>query len=50
MKRAFLIITFGLIAASPSFAALRCGSRIVSEGDTRDEVAAKCGEPTDVSC
>jgi hypothetical protein len=48
MKRAALVIAFGLLAASPSFAALRCGSKIVSEGDTRDEVAAKCGEPTDV--
>jgi hypothetical protein len=34
--------------ASPSFAAFRCGTKLVSEGDTRSEVAAKCGEPDDV--
>lgn len=26
----------------------RCGSRLVHEGDTRAEVVAKCGDPTDV--
>jgi hypothetical protein len=47
MKRSALIIVFGLLAASPAFA-FRCGTKIVSEGDTRGEVAAKCGEPDDV--
>jgi hypothetical protein len=27
--------------------ALRCGNLLVSEGDIRSEVFAKCGEPTD---
>jgi hypothetical protein len=35
------------MAAAPAHA-FRCGSRIVSEGDTRAEVRAKCGEPADV--
>jgi hypothetical protein len=48
MMRFAFIVGFGLLAASPSFAALRCGSALVSEGDTRSEVAAKCGEPDDV--
>jgi hypothetical protein len=48
MRRAAFIATVGLLAASPSFAAFRCGSHLVSEGDSRSEVAAKCGEPDDV--
>jgi hypothetical protein len=47
MKRSVLIIALGLLASSPAFA-FRCGTKIVSEGDTRSEVAAKCGEPDDV--
>lgn len=40
-----------LAAATPAVAvadAMRCGSRLVSEGETRAEVAAKCGEPADI--
>jgi hypothetical protein len=48
MKRAVLVLAFPLLAASPSFAALRCGTQLVSEGDTRSEVAVKCGEPTEI--
>src|SRR6185503_9588654 len=48
MKRAALLLGLCLLAASPSFAAIRCGTKLVSEGDTRSEVAAKCGEPTEV--
>ncbi|HLA71303.1 MAG TPA: DUF2845 domain-containing protein [Steroidobacteraceae bacterium] len=47
MKRAALILAFGLLATSPAFA-FRCGTKIVSEGDTRSKVAAICGEPDDV--
>jgi uncharacterized protein DUF2845 len=47
MKRTALVMLFGLLATSPAFA-FRCGTRIVSEGDTRSAVAAKCGEPDDV--
>jgi hypothetical protein len=42
------LLAAGLMTASPSFASMRCGRAIVSEGDTRLEVAAKCGEPDDV--
>lgn len=53
MKRAALIIALvlplGLLASSAASAnSFRCGARLVVEGDTRDSVAAKCGEPTDV--
>jgi hypothetical protein len=47
MKRTAVLLALGLLAASPAFA-FRCGTKIVSEGDTRSEVAAKCGEPDDV--
>lgn len=36
-----------LLAASPAFA-FRCGTKLVTEGDTREKVAAICGEPTEV--
>ena len=48
MKRAIQLFGLCLLAASPSFAAIRCGTKLVSEGATRSEVAAKCGEPTEV--
>lgn len=48
MKRSALLIALALCVGSPAFAALRCGTKLVSEGDTRGEVSAKCGEPTEV--
>jgi hypothetical protein len=47
MKRTAAVLILGLLASSPAFA-FRCGSKIVVEGDTRAEVAAKCGDPADV--
>ena len=47
MKRAAAVLVLGLLACSPAFA-FRCGSDLIVEGDTRGEVLAKCGEPTDV--
>lgn len=36
-------------STSPALAdAMRCGSRLVSAGETRDAVVSKCGEPADV--
>jgi hypothetical protein len=38
-----------LLTSTPVLAdAMRCGSRLVSEGETRAAVRAKCGEPADV--
>ena len=48
MKRAATLLALALLAASPSFAAFRCGTKLVTEGATRSEVAVKCGEPTEV--
>jgi hypothetical protein len=37
------------LTCTPAFAdAMRCGSKLVSEGATRAEVRSKCGEPSDV--
>jgi hypothetical protein len=47
MKRLAAVLLLGLLASSPAFA-FRCGSKIVVKGDTRSEVAAKCGEPADI--
>ena len=48
-----LLITLGLIAASliiPTTAmAMRCGTRLVTDGDTQDKVLRYCGEPTQTS-
>lgn len=35
------------LAATPAHA-FRCGSRLVTEGDSRAEVLAKCGNPADI--
>ena len=52
MKRGVAIVLLsvaGLLGASSSFAnTMRCGSKIIGEGITRSEVAAKCGEPEEV--
>ena len=48
MKRGVAIVVLGLLATSPAFATMRCGSKIIGEGVSRSEVAAKCGEPDEV--
>jgi Protein of unknown function (DUF2845) len=42
---AILVLALCLPQAAWAF---RCGTRLVSEGDTAGEVRAKCGEPTDI--
>jgi hypothetical protein len=48
MKPGVAILILGLFAAAPSFATIRCGTKIISNGLTRSEVAAHCGEPDEV--
>lgn len=48
MKRTAAVVILGLLACSPAFA-FRCGNKLVAKGDSRSEVAAKCGEPTEVT-
>jgi hypothetical protein len=50
MKRGTALLVFGILACAPAFAdGFRCGSKLVLEGASRSEVAAKCGEPTEVT-
>jgi hypothetical protein len=39
-----ILCVFGSVGAASS--AFRCGTKLVSDGDTRAEVIQKCGEPT----
>ena len=49
MKRGAIFLLLGLLAAASSQAnTMRCGGKIINEGATRSEVAAKCGEPDEV--
>lgn len=44
-----LAVTLAALHGAPAdAAALRCGSRIVSRGDSAHQVASVCGEPIDV--
>lgn len=46
---ALLLATLSMGAAVPALGdAMRCGSRLVSDGETRDAVRSKCGAPSDV--
>jgi hypothetical protein len=48
MKHAAVVI-LGLLAIQPAFAdTMRCGNKLIDDGASRAEVAAKCGEPDDV--
>src|SRR5262245_9370381 len=46
-----ILLAFGLSLAAtvPAHAAFRACSHLVAEGDTPSEVAAKCGEPTEIN-
>ena len=44
-----LLALIALLGVSPVFAdAMRCGSRLVRDGDTQTAVRELCGEPSDV--
>ncbi|HEY8507293.1 MAG TPA: DUF2845 domain-containing protein [Steroidobacteraceae bacterium] len=40
-----LLLTAAFVAPAHAF---RCNGRLVHEGDTRAQVAAKCGDPTEI--
>ncbi len=50
LSRMGLLACLGVaaLAAAPAHA-FRCGSQLVHDGDSRAAVAAKCGEPTEIS-
>ena len=43
-----LAVLIALALAPPPAEAMRCGSRLVSEGDPREKVYADCGPPANV--
>src|SRR6185312_9905973 len=47
MKKWLLAFGLTLAAASPAYA-FRCGSHLITEGDTRSKVAVYCGAPTEI--
>lgn len=47
MSRLLALLLLCLMASAPAFA-FHCGNKLVHEGDTRGQVRAKCGEPTEV--
>lgn len=45
----YLAIASVLAFAAPALAdSMRCGSRLVSEGDSRSAVRSRCGDPVEV--
>ena len=44
----FLVAVALSVTARADADSMRCGSQLVSYGDSRSEVRARCGEPTDV--
>jgi hypothetical protein len=49
MKRALFSLLLTVIAgAAQADSAFRCGTKLVTEGDTRTDVSNKCGDPEEV--
>lgn len=50
MRTSVLILLLGSLCLSAPAAAdaMRCGSRLITDGDARSQVRELCGEPTDV--
>ena len=51
MKPAVRAITaiVALAATTPSLAAMRCGNRLITEGDTAGLLTARCGPPAEIT-
>lgn len=47
MARWLFALILGLAVAAPAHA-FRCGTRLITKGDTRSEVQAICGEPAEI--
>lgn len=48
MKSWLPIVLLAFAASAARADALRCGTKLVTEGNTRSEVLAKCGEATEI--
>lgn len=49
MRLTFAAVLVGVLLNASSAFAMRCGTHLVREGDTRSRVLHVCGEPTDIS-
>lgn len=49
MRITFAAVLVGVLLNASSAFAMRCGTHLVREGDTRSRVLHVCGEPTDIS-
>jgi hypothetical protein len=47
-KAAFIYLILLAAAAAGEAGAMRCGSRLISEGDPRERVISECGPPADI--
>ena len=43
-----LVAALALASQAANADSMRCGSKLIRDGDPRDAVVAKCGEPSDV--
>lgn len=48
MNRVLVLLLLSLATGSVQADALQCGGALISTGDTRDQVVAKCGNPSDI--
>lgn len=48
MRRGLFLIIFFAVAYAPVSHALRCGNKIISEGDSSSKVLTLCGDPTHI--
>jgi hypothetical protein len=48
MNRAVLLLLLSMACSAVQVDSLQCGSTLVGTGDTRDQVMAKCGNPSDI--
>jgi hypothetical protein len=48
MNRVVLLLLLSMACGAVQADALQCGSTLVGTGDTRDQVMAKCGNPSDI--
>ena len=48
MTRLFVLMLLLMAAGVAHADSFKCGAALVSSGDTRDQVSAKCGNPSDI--
>src|ERR1700681_2995319 len=48
MNRLVMLLLLTMAAGAVQADSFQCGTALVGSGDTRDQVAAKCGNPSDI--